>query len=251
MRKTGLCSVTFRPLSVGDVIGLAEKNGLNCIEWGGDIHVPPDDLINASRIGELTRNSGLSCDSYGSYFRCDSLQNFKPICAAAKALGASVIRVWAGEKDSEFFSLDEFTKLRDTVKVCADYAADYGQTIAFEYHYGTYCNRPEAVNKLLDAVGKNNLGTYWQPAYWLGDIPEEERIEKNLSAIEHLKESLVNIHVYNWRGFDRFPLSESADEWRRYLKLIPQKCNCLLEFVAGDEVVNFEKDSKTLKELIL
>ena len=249
MKKIGLCSVTFRGKSSEEIIALSVKNGLNCIEWGGDIHAPHGDLQKVAYVGEATRKNGLDC-SYGSYFRCDSLENFKPVSAAAKALGASVIRIWAGEKDSEKFSDEEFEKLVQTVSECADYCAKYGQKIAFEYHYGTFCNNPEAVNKLLDAVNKENVGTYWQPAYWLGDMGDSERIEKNLAAIELIKDRLVNVHVYHWRGFERFPLAAGADEWALYFKHIPSHCNCLLEFTKDDEVQNFEEDIKTLKNLV-
>lgn len=249
MNKIGLCSVTFRGKSVEEVIELCEKNGLDCIEWGGDIHVPHGDIEKAERVGQRTRKSGLNC-SYGSYFRCDSLENFMPVSAAANALGAGVIRVWAGEKDSEKFSEEEFHTLVKTVSACADYCAKLGQKIAFEYHYGTYCNNPESVLKLLNAIHKENVGTYWQPAYWLGDIPDSERIEKNLAAIELLKNKLVNVHVYQWRGFDRFPLAAGESEWVLYLERIPSHCNRLLEFVKDDEVHCFEEDIKTLKNLV-
>lgn len=250
MKKIGLCSVTFRGFSAEEVIELSVKNGLDCIEWGGDIHVPHGDIEAATRVGEATRKSGLACDSYGSYFRCDNLENFKPVSQATNALGANVIRVWAGEKDSEKFNDSEFERLVETVSSCADYAEKVGQKIAFEYHYGTYCNCPESVVRLLDAVHKKNVGTYWQPAYWLGDIPDSDRIEKNLAAIELIKERLINVHVYNWRGFDRFPLSESENEWALYMEKLPSHCNCLLEFVKDDEVQNFEEDSKTLKNFV-
>ncbi|MDE6411451.1 MAG: sugar phosphate isomerase/epimerase [Clostridia bacterium] len=250
MNKIGLCSVTFRGKPAEEVIEIAKKNGLDCIEWGGDIHVPYGDTQIAARVGEATRKSGLECNSYGSYFRCDSLENFKPVSQAAKALGATVIRVWAGEKDSEKFSDEEFNRLVETVVECADYAKKFGQKIAFEYHYGTYCNNSESVVKLLDAVRKENVGTYWQPAYWLGDMGDSERIAKNLAAIEIIKERLINVHVYQWRGFERFPLSAGEEEWALYMKRLPSHCNCLLEFVKDDEVQNFEEDIKTLKNLV-
>lgn len=250
MKKIGLCSVTFRRFPAEKVTELAAENGLDCIEWGGDIHVPHGDTIRAAQVGGAARKSGLSCNSYGSYFRCDGFETFKPVSAAAKALGASVIRIWAGEKDSEKFTDEEFERLAETVSACADYAGKYGQKIAFEYHYGTYCDRPEAVGKLLDAVHKKNAGTYWQPAYWLGDVSDSERIEKNLAAIELLKERLINIHVYNWRGFERFPLSAAADEWALYLRRLPSHCDLLLEFVKDDEVRRFEEDVKILKNLV-
>ena len=37
----GVCSVTFRALSVEEVAQLAASAGVQAIEWGGDVHVPP------------------------------------------------------------------------------------------------------------------------------------------------------------------------------------------------------------------
>ena len=39
--KTSVASVTFRRKSVCEVAELARRAGLDAIEWGGDIHVPP------------------------------------------------------------------------------------------------------------------------------------------------------------------------------------------------------------------
>ena len=39
--KTSVASVTFRRKSVCEVAELARRAGLDAVEWGGDIHVPP------------------------------------------------------------------------------------------------------------------------------------------------------------------------------------------------------------------
>ncbi len=39
MFKVGLCSITFRDLSVEQVIALSVRAELDGIEWGGDYHV--------------------------------------------------------------------------------------------------------------------------------------------------------------------------------------------------------------------
>ncbi len=49
MLYTGLCSITFRSLSVDAIIELATKARLDGIEWGSDVHVPPGDLELAGR----------------------------------------------------------------------------------------------------------------------------------------------------------------------------------------------------------
>lgn len=38
----GLTSISFRGKTCTEVIGLAKKAGLDGIEWGGDVHVPPE-----------------------------------------------------------------------------------------------------------------------------------------------------------------------------------------------------------------
>ncbi len=39
--RAGLCSVTFRALPPERIVALAAAAGLDVIEWGGDVHVPP------------------------------------------------------------------------------------------------------------------------------------------------------------------------------------------------------------------
>ena len=45
MLTAGLVSVTFRKLSVGEILAGVKKAELGSIEWGGDVHVPQGDSI--------------------------------------------------------------------------------------------------------------------------------------------------------------------------------------------------------------
>ncbi|MEZ5208343.1 MAG: hypothetical protein R2690_15535 [Acidimicrobiales bacterium] len=63
----GLCSVTFRALAVPAVVDLAAEAGLEAIEWGGDVHVPPGDVRRAAAAAQATLATGLRVGSYGSY----------------------------------------------------------------------------------------------------------------------------------------------------------------------------------------
>src|SRR4051812_32305936 len=78
--RTGLCSVTLRRLAVPEVLAAAAAAGLECIEWGGDIHVPPGDSALARQVGAATADAGLQVASYGSYFRAgpETLTDFEP-----------------------------------------------------------------------------------------------------------------------------------------------------------------------------
>ena len=87
MIGVGLTSVTFRKANPQQVIQLAQGAGLQSIEWGGDVHVPPEDIINAQKIGKMTRDVGLKIAGYGSYFAAGN-QNpeaFKKVLQAAVA----------------------------------------------------------------------------------------------------------------------------------------------------------------------
>ena len=57
--KTGLVSVSFRNLTADAIIDLAAGCGLQCIEWGGDVHVPPGNISLAQAVGDATRAKGL------------------------------------------------------------------------------------------------------------------------------------------------------------------------------------------------
>lgn len=49
----GLTSVTFRNRSAEDILQLCRAIGIDDIEWGGDVHVPPGDLALAQDIQTL------------------------------------------------------------------------------------------------------------------------------------------------------------------------------------------------------
>ncbi len=98
----GLVSVTFRQLSVQDIVNLTARAGLDAIEWGGDVHVPHGDL-NAARAARIaTEHAGLRVAAYGSYYRAGHADTgpFEDVLASAVELGAPCIRIWAGRQGS-------------------------------------------------------------------------------------------------------------------------------------------------------
>ncbi len=241
MSTFGLCSVTFRQLSVTEIIERAKRGNLRAIEWGSDVHVPPDNLKNAERVGKLTRDAGLLCPSYGSYFRCGD-EDFLPYARAAEALGAETIRVWAGEQEySDGAAYEAFV---GRVRACCAIAASRGQTVAFEFHHGTLNRTATNTLKLLRDVGCENLKTYWQPMYWF-----EASEEENLQSIYALQGKIANVHVYCWRGGERLPLADGANEWRKFTAAIGET-NYYLEFVRDNEEGQFYEDCETLTRRI-
>jgi sugar phosphate isomerase/epimerase len=240
---TGLTSVTFRSLGAERIIGLAKNAGLDGIEWGGDIHVPSGDTALAVKTRAETLEAGLEVLSYGSYYKIPAGGVFTPVLETAAALGAPVIRVWAGELPSaradEAYYHDAAAELR---AVCAR-AGERGIRIGLEYHRGTLTDTCASAEKLLRLADSENLSTYWQP-------------NPDLSAAEHLGEialllpKLSSVHVFHWeKGNIRRPLAEGEPVWKEYVRLLGKDRNYIMEFVMNDDENHFRADAETLGRL--
>jgi sugar phosphate isomerase/epimerase len=247
---TGLTSVTFRSLSAETIISLAKSAGLDGIEWGGDIHVPPGDVSLAAKIKALTLGAGLKVLSYGSYYKILKGGAFTPVLETAAVLGAPLIRIWAGEIPSA--QADEAcyqSAAAELRAVCAQ-AGERGIRIGLEYHRGTLTDTCESAEKLLRLAGCENLSTYWQP-------------NPDLSAAEHRREialllpKISSVHVFYWeKGNVRRPLAEGETVWKEYASLLGngkkdgKDRNYIIEFVMDDSEENFLADAGTLCRMI-
>ncbi|MGF1723042.1 sugar phosphate isomerase/epimerase [Vibrio kyushuensis] len=251
MIKSGICSVTFRAKTVEEVVELTSKAGLKGIEWGADTHVPVGDLKNAERVGQLTRDAGLSVASYGSYLFTydkagDAPGDCKELVETAAALGAPVIRIWAGafdlEKTPEYFNLVVQHSQR-----LADIAQDAGIRIAYEFHRYTFTETLDGTLKLLDAVDHPNIYTYWQPQFGAS-------LDEHLQQIDALKEKLIHLHVFHWDNppeFTQYPLADGESYWPTCFSAADEDDTerfAMLEFVRNGDPEQFFADAATLKK---
>ena len=250
MFKTGLCSVTFRNLSVEEVIEITSKAGLDGIEWGGDVHVPPGNLEHAAEVARLTEESNLEVSSYGSYYRVGDMKSnpvsFEQILETAVHLNAPAIRVWAGTLGSKDADQDYRDQVAADARRIAMLAEKKNVTIHFEYHGDTLTDTKESAALLMKEVDHPNVNIYWQPAVGLS---VDERIE----SINDVLPWLSHVHVFHWDIIDRLRLVEGKEEWSTYLNLLKteeQTRYLLLEFVIDDSKQQFFEDAKTLKELV-
>ena len=240
--SVGVCSVTFREKSLEELVDLAAQAGLDCIEWGGDFHVPPGEEAIARRAAALTWERGLQVSSYGSYYR--GRGEFAPVLASALALKAPVIRVWAGEQPWEACSWEERQRLGQAFRQAGEQAAQAGVDLAFEYHRGTATQTLRGARELLELVDLPNVGCYWQPN---PDISQQERLRE----LEGLGRWLKHVHVFAWTGANvRHPLAEGEPEWAQYLdriRQVPGDRSLLLEFVREDREEAFLEDAAVLR----
>lgn len=246
MPTLGLVSITYRKLTPARIIPLVREAGLSAIEWGSDIHVPPSDLENARRVGEMTREAGLTVSSYGSYYRLGTGQDFTPYLMAAEALGAPMIRIWAGTKDSALVDGEIFAAWAAEAKAVSRMAAERGITVAFEYHHGTLTDTAASAVALIKAVDEPNCRLYWQPEF----AKPQDVI---LADLELVAPFVDLCHVFTWNpDHSRRPLVDGREVWREYLTRVPawEEKPLLLEFVPGDDPALLATEAAALRDIL-
>jgi len=251
--KPGLCSVTFRSLPPQAVIDLAVANGIEAIEWGADIHVPPGDFDNARDVAERTTEAGLTVSSYGSYiFAPDfALEDVTAVLETARALGTGHIRVWPGhrKRPSTDYSPQERHIATQALANVARRAEDYGMTIGLEYHPNSLTDTLPSALQLAQDLTASNLFLYWQPAPGLP-------LSDALTEIAALGPRICHLHVFAWLAdASRLSLGKRVDFWQACIDAMPQsdwdkQTYAMLEFVRGDDVGQFADDAQTLRQIL-
>lgn len=245
--KTSLTSVTFRKKSVEEIVDLVAQAGLDAIEWGSDVHVPPTDPEAIAKAKKLCREKGIAISAYGSYYRCTDEEDFAPFLDAALALGTDVLRVWAGRLGSAECPADTRAQLNRNLAKAVAMAAEKGCIVATEYHPNTLTDDLDSALQLLADVP--GLYTYWQPATSIARAPGHDSY-----ALEKLGKKVINVHVFHRNAENqKTALSDAFDKWVGHVKDLDQFCNVrygAIEFVMNDTSEQFLADAKTLKEIL-
>lgn len=215
--------------------------GLSVIEWGSDVHCPPE---KAEALAALQARYGIKCCSYGTYFRLGvtPICELEPYIKAAKALGADVLRLWCGNKNSEDYSESEKMALFAACKASAQIAEAEGVTLCMECHNNTCTNTKESALELMQAVDSRHFQMYWQPNQFRSE-------EENMAYARQIAASTVNIHVFNWTGKEKYPLCDAKDIWKKYLSCFGGGRNLLLEFMPDDKLESLKREADALKEI--
>ena len=260
MIRAGLVSVTFRQLAVERIISLAAEAHLDGIEWGGDVHVRHGDTVAAAHAARATTEAGLAVAAYGSYYHVGESEAqglpFATVLDTAIALGAPLIRVWAGARasaDADQNYRDQV--VGDSVRI-AELAQAAGIEIAYEFHRRTLTDTGVSTCRLLTEVlgadtqssgGRQaqppaNVSTYWQVDPAAGPAA-------NATALEAVLPWLSNVHVFAWAtDGKRRLLAGDSENWRGYLRQLTRSGKqhfALLEFVKNDDPDVFRPVSYT------
>ena len=245
--KTGLVSITFRQLAPAELVSLVAQAQLDGIEWGGDVHVPHGDVAQARAVRQLTHDAGLHVLAYGSYFRLRKGEAFEPVLETAVALGARLIRVWAGDLGSAL--ADDATRERINVESrrISELAEREDIHVAYEFHGNTLTDTLESTLQLLDAAPL--MQTLWQPQH---ELPEAAQLEGLLAVLQRL----ANVHVFHWHGPERtrLPIREGKTAWQKRLSIVANDAQphaALIEFVTNDDPAAFLLDAASLREWVV
>ena len=242
----GLVSITFRQLSVEEIIALMTQAGLAAVEWGGDVHAPHGDEARVQAVARMGADAGLRVAAYGSYYRVGHPETgpFEAVLASAAALGAPHIRVWPGSQGSDSADEAYFQKVVADSRRIGDLAQAERISIVYEFHANTLTDTNAATVRLLQTVDHANVRSLWQP-------PRYAALADNLAGVEALRPWLEYLHVFHWhlQTGERRPLAEGEDLWRDYLAQAahPDRTRyALLEFVQDDAPEAFLRDAATL-----
>ncbi len=246
MYKLSFTSVTFRNLSAEKVCKIAQKNHIEFIEWGGDIHLPPNDKNALENIVELQKKYQLKASSYGSYY-CLGMKDFdlwQKIVDTAYAINAPIIRVWQGNKSSNSTDKTMLNDMLQETYELSKIASQKGIEICFEFHKNTNNDNGKSCMEFLDNLGDKNVGTYWQQLFDGCDKQNLQQVLPKLRAI----------HIFYWdKNGKRYLLKKGKDILRNYIQTIYQSQKDIvytIEFVKYNSKFVFAKDAQLLKTIL-
>ncbi len=244
MPALGLVSISFRNLSPKKIITEAKKAGLDCIEWGSDVHAPQNDINKLQYIAGLQKEYGIFCSSYGTYFRLgtDNTEELTEYINAAKILGTNILRLWCGNKPHYEYSPDEEAKLFEECKKAAAVAEQNGVFLCMECHNGTYTDKKEGAIRLIKGINSPAFRMYWQPNQFTDD-------EENKKYARLISSFTKNIHVFNWSATERFPLEKAISLWKEYLSPFNKNQTLLLEFMPDDNIQTLKTEAESLRKI--
>ena len=241
--KYGLCSISFRSLSPREIVTLVKDAGLDCIEWGSDVHAKPDDEHALLEIVRLQNESGIYCSSYGTYFRIgqDPVDDIYKYIKAAKTLGTDTLRLWCGTKGSADYTEDERKAVINDCIALSRIAEKKNVYLCLECHIKTLTDDMNSTLSLMSEVNSKNFIMYWQPNQF-------KTVEENILYAKSISDKTKCIHVFNWKEKEKYPLADGKSVWQNYLACFGAN-TLLLEFMPDGDPNSLKREAISLFEI--
>lgn len=250
MIKTGVTTVTFRKLPFGEVLKLLRRTDIDGVEWGVCAeHFSVEDKAALCAIKEFCAEQQLEVFSLATYCDLSNAEEFAGLVAAAEAIGAPVMRVWAGKTCRSGISDGEYAAICARARELCGCAKEKNVRIGLEFHPNTLTNTAAEAIEFLKDVASDNLYLYWQPNEYLTH-------EENLNELKMVLPYLCgNIHVHNYHVEERafYPLCDMQSQLTDYVRILQQtgrEYHLIIEFVRDHRPEHFVQDALFLRELV-
>ncbi len=179
-----LCSKVTQGLSLDETIALAVRYGLDGLEiFGLPEHLPPETPTEeVVRLADVIADAGLQVYCLATYVgpyhdadgerREQMLEQLRRYCQFADLLGCGLIRQLSAHKSPEQLTEDEWRRTAEGLRAAADVAAEYEKRIVLETHDRQIVETPEATKRLLEMIGRDNVGLTFDPGNHVGHVDE-------------------------------------------------------------------------------
>lgn len=165
----GLCTISNLDADAETVIRLAAEAGYSGVELcGRDPYAGDRSAAHFRELAACAAANDIEVPVYGSYLRpgTDSFADeLERALTATNALGAPLIRVWAGEQEYQETTDEHWDRTVEDLGTLADAAADRGIEVTVERHAGTLTNTAEGATQLVEALDRENCQLNYQPNF--------------------------------------------------------------------------------------
>lgn len=208
--RSGLSAEGLGDRRTGDILALAERAGLESIEWSSDAQALTGDRRKAAELGSRTRDAGLVVGGYRTPYRVGIDEHDDALVDEALALGARRIRVragliGAGEADEATWRL-----VVRSLRGLAARASDVGIGVGIGMYPDSLADCVETAATLVERVGEPTVRLYWSPP----------RFEAAGTALRGLYEALPLVCAVEASVADSSPLAGRSGLWDRALRLV-------------------------------
>ncbi len=200
--KLSLCTLGLTDRSIVECVQLAAGIGYQGLEpLAREPHLPLTTPAQSLRhIAGLVRDSGLSVPalaaSVGGFSQLDAagvqcqLDDLCRLFEMASVLACPLVRVWAGGPDPAQASADHWRRAAEGLQRAAEMAAAHGVRLGLELHYGYLSRDLPGICRLLELVGRPEVGVIYDPAnlYVAG-------VEHGPTVVRHLGQRILHVHM--------------------------------------------------------
>ena len=202
--RVGICSIAFKDRSAAQALRAIAAAGADGVElWGQPPHLPfPVDEGWCADLRGQADDLGLSFCALGSYYRPGGHPSYggRPVTkenqiAAARALGAPIVRIWAGNASRQATAPAARERLYAEIRDFADAARDAGIRVVLERHSGTLTEGWEAPLTVLREIGHPAVALNYQMVY---PAPWEELAARGVADYRRLLPHSRHAHLQNY-----------------------------------------------------